>query len=255
MLVGACSSAQERAPISLAEPPVATFSIVAVNTASGEMGVAVASKFLAVGAVVPWARAGVGAIATQAWANTTFGPKGLELLAAGKSAKEALAALLASDPRAARRQVGLVDAKGRAAAHTGTGCFDWAGHRIGDGYTCQGNILTGRSVVDAMSAAFEQAPGDLADRLLAALAAGDAAGGDSRGRQSAAVYVVRPRGGYGGFNDVLVDLRVDDRANPVKELLRLNKLHRRARGISGVRRPPTTPPPGRPKASPKKEDF
>lgn len=224
-------------------PPVATFSIAAWDPEAKEYGVAVASRFLAVGHVVPWVAADAGAIATQAWANTSFGPKGLALLRAGKPATDVLAELLAADPQAARRQVGIVDAKGGVAAHTGDGCMAWAGHRTGEGFACQGNILAGPQVVEAMAAAFPKARGDLADRLLAALAAGDRAGGDSRGRQSAALYVARAEGGYSGFNDRLIDLRVDDHADPVTELARLNRLHRAARGISGVRRPADTPPP------------
>lgn len=198
-----------------------TFSIVAADPETGELGVAVASKFLAVGAVVPWARAGAGAVATQSYANTSYGPRGLELMAAGLSAEQALARLLADDPDRALRQVGVVDARGGAATFTGEGCHAWAGGRTGRGYAVQGNILTGPEVVDAMAAAFEQARGTLAERLLAALAAGDAAGGDRRGRQSAALLVVKERGGYGGFNDRYVDLRVDDHPDPVRELQRL----------------------------------
>ena len=224
------------APPAAGPPPVATFSIAAWDPEAKEYGVAVASRFLAVGAVVPWVAADAGAVATQAWANTSFGPKGLALLRAGKPAADALAELLAADSDSARRQVGIVDARGGVAAHTGSGCMAWAGHRTGEGFTCQGNILTGPQVVEAMAAAFGKARGDLADRLIAALAAGDRAGGDSRGRQSAALYVARAEGGYSGFNDRLVDLRVDDHPDPVGELGRLNRLHRAARGISGVRR-------------------
>lgn len=198
-----------------------TFSIVAADPETGELGVAVASKFLAVGAVVPWARAGAGAVATQSYANTSYGPRGLELMAEGLSAEQALARLIADDPDRSLRQVGVVDARGGAATFTGEGCHAWAGGRTGRGYAVQGNILTGPEVVDAMAAAFEQVRGTLAERLLAALAAGDAAGGDRRGRQSAALLVVKERGGYGGFNDRYVDLRVDDHPDPVRELQRL----------------------------------
>lgn len=198
-----------------------TFSVVGYDPETGDLGIAVASKFLAVGAVVPWARAGAGAVATQSYANTSFGPRGLELMASGVPAGEALARLLEGDPDRALRQVGMVDAQGRAATYTGEGCHPWAGGRTGPGYAVQGNLLTGPEVVDAMAAAFERARGPLAERLLAALRAGDEAGGDRRGRQSAALLVVRERGGYGGFNDRYVDLRVDDHERPVEELQRL----------------------------------
>jgi uncharacterized Ntn-hydrolase superfamily protein len=204
---------------------LSTFSIVACDLDRPAWGVAVASKFLAVGSVVGWARAGAGAVATQALAKVGFGPDGLDMMAGGKSASEALAALLAADLGAADRQVGLVDAQGNAAAHTGEGCFDWAGHRMGEGFTCQGNILTGPEVLDAMVGAFTTASGELADRLVAALAAGDAAGGDRRGKQSAAILVVRPEGGYGGDNDRYLDLRVDDHPDPVEKLKTLVATH------------------------------
>lgn len=203
-----------------------TFSIVGFDAAAGELGIAVASKFPAVGAVVPWARAGAGAVATQSYANTSFGPRGLELMAAGLSAEEALTRLLADDPGRAQRQVGLVDARGGTATFTGEGCHDWAGGRTGPGYAAQGNILAGPEVVDAMAKAFERTAGNLAERLLAALAAGDASGGDRRGRQSAALLVVKERGGYGGYNDRYLDLRVDDHERPVEELQRLYRVWR-----------------------------
>lgn len=203
-----------------------TFSIVAHDPAENAWGVAVASKFLAAGALVSWARAGAGAVATQALARVSAGPQGLELLAAGLSADEALDRLLRDDPQRAHRQIGLVDAQGRAAAFTGEECLPWAGHRLGQGYTCQGNILTGPETLDAMAAAFEVTAGDLAGRLVAALRAGDAAGGDRRGRQSAAVLVVKPGGGYGGDTDRYLDLRVDDDPDPVNRLVGLLELHR-----------------------------
>lgn len=202
-----------------------TFSIVARDAGTGQLGVAVASKFLAVGAVVPWLEAGVGAIATQALANTRYGPDGLARLRAGAAASEALAAVLAADEGRDDRQAGFVDAAGGAATHTGARCMEWAGGRTGSGYAVQGNILTGADVVDAMAGAYEAAGGALAERLLAALAAGDAAGGDRRGRQSAAIVVVATGGGYGGNDDRLVDLRVDDHPEPVAELLRLYDIH------------------------------
>jgi len=202
-----------------------TFSIVARDTRAQQLGVAVASKFLAVGAVVPWLQAEVGAIATQALANTRYGPDGLALLREGAGAREALDALLAGDPGRDDRQAGIVDARGRGATHTGESCMAWAGGRTGLGYAAQGNILTGPGVVDAMAESFESSSGALADRLLQALAAGDAAGGDRRGRQSAAISVVQPEGGYGGNDDSLVDLRVDDHRDPVGELRRLYEIH------------------------------
>jgi uncharacterized Ntn-hydrolase superfamily protein len=203
-----------------------TFSIVAADRDAQEWGVAVASKFLAVGSVVPWARAGIGAIATQSYVNTTFGPAGLALLEQGYAAEDTLAALIAADAGRAQRQVGIVDREGRAATYTGEECFSWAGGRTGPDYAAQGNILTGGEVVDAMARTFEAAGGPLVDRLLAALQAGQKAGGDSRGQQSAAVLVVRPGGGYGGFNDRAVDLRVEDHPTPIAELRRLLDMHK-----------------------------
>ncbi len=204
---------------------LSTFSIVAFDPKNGDLGVAVQSKFLAAGAVVPWAKAGVGAIATQSWANTSYGPRGLELLSLGLSAPEVVEILIAEDEGRDLRQVGIVDAQGRAAAYTGKDCFEWAGHVIGPGYACQGNILAGPRVVEAMAEAFEKSEGELAHRLIAALEAGQAAGGDRRGQQSAALLVVREKGGYGGFNDRYVDLRVDDHPEPIKELKRLLSLY------------------------------
>lgn len=203
-----------------------TFSIVARDPHSGDLGVAVQSKFLAVGAVVPWAKAGVGALATQAWANTAFGPDGLALMSAGLSAQETLDRLVASDLDSAHRQVGLVDAMGRAVTFTGPQCTSWAGGRTGSGYACQGNILVSEASVAAMAEGYERALGGLWDRLVAALAAAQVAGGDSRGQQSAALLVVRERGGYGGRNDRFIDLRVDDHPTPIEELRRLLELHK-----------------------------
>jgi uncharacterized Ntn-hydrolase superfamily protein len=208
------------------QPIIATFSIVARDPQNGDLGVAVASKFLAVGSVVPWARAGAGAIATQALANVAYGPDGLALLERGHAAEQALDELLAGDEQRAHRQIGLVDLRGSAAAHTGSACMDWAGHLVGPGFAAQGNILAGAQVVQAIADAFTQAQGELAERLLAALQAGDTAGGDRRGRQSAALYVARAGGSYGGVLDRYVDLRVDDHADPVPELARLLRLHR-----------------------------
>lgn len=208
---------------------IATFSIVARDPVNGDLGVAVQSKFLAVGAVVPWARAEVGAIATQALANIGYGPNGLALLEQGLSAADVLHQLLANDPEREHRQVGIVDAHGQAAAHTGQSCQHWAGHVIGPGFCCQGNILAGEAVVNRMAEVYSQSAaqgGELAERLVAALDAGQAAGGDKRGRQGAALYVVRKGGSYGGLLDRYVDLRVDDHPEPIKELARILTLHR-----------------------------
>lgn len=198
-----------------------TFSIVAHDPSVPEWGVAVASKFPAVGVVVPWAEAGAGAVATQSYANTSFGPRGLALMRDGASAQEALDRMLGEDDEPATRQVGAIDAGGIPATFTGEGCMGWAGGRTGPGYACQGNILVGPEVVDGMAKAFGSTEGDLVDRLAAALAAGDRAGGDRRGRQSAALLVVREAGGYGGYTDRYVDLRVDDHPDAVTELLRV----------------------------------
>jgi uncharacterized Ntn-hydrolase superfamily protein len=206
-------------------PCLSTFSIVAYDPQAQEWGVAVQSKFLAVGAVVPWARAGAGAVATQSYANTSFGPNGLALMAQGLSAQEALDQLIAEDEGRAQRQVGLVDAQGQAATFTGDECLAWAGGVTGTYYAAQGNILVSGATVEAMTKTFEEAQGELADRLVAALAAGQVAGGDRRGRQSAAVLVVRPEGGYGGFNDRYLDLRVDDDPEPIERLKALVDLH------------------------------
>lgn len=210
--------------------PVNTFSIVAYDPEKKEWGIGVASKFLAVGAVVPWAKAGVGAVATQSFANTTYGPKGLELLAEGKSAEETIKLLTDADKQKEQRQVGIIDAKGEAATFTGTKCQPWAGGKTGKNYTCQGNILAGEAVVNDMAKAFEEATGPLAWRIIAALEAADTAGGDKRGKQSAAILIVRERGGYAGFNDRMIDFRVDDHEDPIKELGRILGLR--------IRRPP-----------------
>lgn len=201
-----------------------TFSIVGFDFENGDLGVAVASKFVAVGAIVPWAKAGVGAIATQALANVSYGPRGLELLSKGYSAEEVLKSLVEEDPLKDERQIGIVDSKGRAAAFTGSKCYSYAGHVIGEGYAVQGNILAGPEVIDEMARAYENTKGELVDKLLAALEAGDRAGGDKRGKQSAAILVVREGGGYGGYTDNYVDLRVDDHEEPVLELKRIFKI-------------------------------
>ena len=202
-----------------------TFSIVAHCADEDAWGVAVASKFPAVGAVVPWARAGVGAVATQSYAKLGFGPDGLALMSEGLSAAAALSRLLQTDEGRETRQVALVDAQGGVAAHTGSECHEWAGHKTGAGFSTQGNLLAGEEVVEAMAAGYMRAEGELADRLTAALRAGEIAGGDKRGKQSAAVQVVRLNGGYGGDNDRYLDLRVDDAEEPVADLMSLVKLH------------------------------
>jgi len=206
-------------------PKPSTFSIVACDLGEEAWGVAVASKFPAVGAVVPWAQAGAGAVATQSYANTSFGPCGLELMASGQSAEAALAELLKDDEEREQRQVGLVDAQGHAATFTGYECFEWAGGLIGPGYAIQGNILAGEQVILAMQRGFVEAKGNLPTRLYAALLAGDRAGGDRRGRQSAAIYVAKPKGGYGGYIDRWIDYRVDDHEDPVPRLGELLELH------------------------------
>lgn len=208
------------------EQLVATFSIVAADPETGEVGVAVQSKFLAVGSVVPWAKANVGAVATQSWANTAFGPEGLALLEKGLSPEEVIDKLVADDPDRSLRQVAVINAEGEASAFTGHECYDWAGHIIGKHHSCQGNILISEETVSEMSRTFEASEGPLAERVLKAVAAAQHAGGDSRGKQSAAVYVVQEGAGYGGYNDVKVDLRVDDHPEPIEELQRLYELHK-----------------------------
>ncbi len=210
-----------------------TFSIVARSADGESWGVAVASKFLAVGSAVPAARCGVGAVATQSYANTSYKPRGLDLLASGASAQEVVDRLLADDDGREQRQVGVVDGEGTAATYTGSACHDWAGGVTEDGAAMQGNILVGPDVVSAMQASWQHSSGasdqvshrGLAHRLLDALVAGDRAGGDRRGRQSAALLVVRAGAGYSGFDDVAVDLRVDDHPSPCAELARLLALH------------------------------
>jgi uncharacterized Ntn-hydrolase superfamily protein len=201
--------------------PAATFSIVARDSSTGELGVAVASRFFAVGTVVPWAKAGIGAVATQSFANTSFGWRGLDLLRDGRSPAETLASLLAGDPTPEKRQVGIVAADGRSATHTGKECLAWAGGRAGPNYAVQGNILAGEDVVVRMERVFLHTRGTLAERMYAALLAGDSAGGDARGKQSAALLVVHEGAGYGGYTDRAIDIRVDDHPEPFRELGRL----------------------------------
>jgi uncharacterized Ntn-hydrolase superfamily protein len=200
---------------------ITTFSIVARDSITGELGVAVASKFFAVGAVVPWAKAGVGAVATQSYANTTFGWRGLELLEKGSTPEEIVEILIKDDDDPQRRQFGIVAADGKSATYTGEKCLAWAGGRNGHNYAIQGNILASEEVVTAMEKTFLESKGTLADRLYAALLAGDEKGGDSRGKQSAALLVVKKNAGYGGYTDRAIDIRVDDHPEPFKELGRL----------------------------------
>src|SRR5215208_3037434 len=202
-----------------------TFSIVACDLEEPAWGVAVASKFPAVGAVVPWAQAGAGAVATQSFANTSFGPRGLALMGRGLSARETLERLHQDDPEKELRQVGLVDAQGGSATFSGSGCFAWSGGVAGNGYAIQGNILANESVVPAMENAFLNTRGSLPTRLHTALLAGDRAGGDRRGRQSAAIYVAKPNAGYGGYLDRWLDYRVDDHEDPVPRLGELLEMH------------------------------
>jgi len=208
-----------------------TFSLVAHDREARQWGVAVQSKFLAVGSVVPWAEPDAGAIATQAYANPRYGPAGLALLRAGLGAAEVVERLVGADEGRGERQLGIVDATGAAAAWTGPKCMDWAGHRTGDGYAAQGNILVGSKTVDALAETFEAGTGrPLAERLLDCLAAAQSAGGDRRGQQSASLLVVERDGGYGRMSDVLVDLRVDDHEAPIDELRRIYALHNRLFG-------------------------
>jgi uncharacterized Ntn-hydrolase superfamily protein len=205
---------------------ISTYSIVACDLEAREWGVAVQSKFLAVGAAVPAAEPEVGAVATQAWANLAYRPDGLALLREGYPAEEVVRTLVGADDGRGHRQVGVVDAHGRAATYTGSECLDWAGGTTGPGYAAQGNILVSAATVEALAASFEGSAGrPLAERLLACLAAAEAAGGDRRGRQSAALLVVRKDGGYGGTSDVAADLRVDDHPQPIEELERIYRIH------------------------------
>lgn len=204
---------------------IATFSIIGFDPATEELGIAVQSKFLGVGAVVPWAKAGVGAIATQAMANLHYGELGLELLERGYTAEETLQALIALDPDHEERQVGIVDASGNGISYTGKNCFSYAGGLSGENFACQGNILANEETVLALKEVFLNSSGTLGERLVKALEAAQNAGGDKRGRQSAALLVVKEKGSYGGYNDRAIDLRVDDHPQPIKELQRLLQLH------------------------------
>jgi uncharacterized Ntn-hydrolase superfamily protein len=210
------------------EPLVATYSIVGCDLEARQWGVAVQSKFLAVGALCPFAEAEVGAVATQSFVNPRYGPDGLALLREGLSAEEAVERLTAADEGRGQRQLGIVDREGRAATYTGERCFAWAGGRTGAGYAAQGNILVGEETVDALAATFEATTDlPLVQRLIECLGAAQAAGGDRRGQQSAALIVVERDGGYAGLSDTLVDLRVDDHERPIEELRRIYAIHRR----------------------------
>jgi len=209
----------------MSPPRFGTFSIVAADLERGEWGIAVQSKFISVGAVVPWAEAKVGAVATQAMANVRYGPEALALLRAGTPAAEVVRRLTAADPGRDHRQLGVVDARGEAASFTGAQCMDWAGHEVGNGFACQGNILFGPAVVQAMARAYESTPGDLPERLLAALSAGQREGGDRRGMQAAALLIVREKGGYDEGTDRWVDIRVDEHPAPIEELKRVFRIY------------------------------
>ncbi|MDH5481431.1 MAG: DUF1028 domain-containing protein [Candidatus Bathyarchaeota archaeon] len=205
---------------------VPTYSIVAYDHSTGDLGVAVQSRYFSVGPIVPWAEADVGAIATQSFANVSYGPRGLQLLKEGLTCKEVIARLTSADEGREHRQLGIVDAEGNAAAYTGTKCLKWAGSKVGKCYSAQGNILANRHVVEKMTRKFEFTKGDLANRLVVALEAGEKAGGDARGRQSAALLVVRKNAGRGNYGDKFIELRVEDNPDPIKELKRLLKIHR-----------------------------
>jgi len=210
--------------------PVSTYSIVACDLERGEWGVATQSKFLAVGSIVPWAEPQAGAVATQSYANPRYGPDGLALLREGLSAAEVVTRLTEADEGRDERQLGIIDARGGAATFTGSACHDWAGGRTGAGYAAQGNLLVSGDTADALAESFEASSGSLAERVLGALAAAQAAGGDKRGQQSAALIVVKRDGGYAGLSDILVDLRVDDHEAPIDELRRLCDLHQQLFG-------------------------
>lgn len=202
-----------------------TFSIVAYDPKNNEWGVAVQSKFVAVGAIVPFAKAQVGAIATQAYANTSYGPKGLELLEKGRSAEETIQKLIEKDEFKEERQVGIVDSFGNTASFTGENCFEWAGHIVGENYACQGNILASKEVVSAMSEAYEQTKGDLIEKLFSVLEAGQRKGGDRRGRESAAILIVKEKGAYDGGTDRHIDIRVDEHPTPIKKLRKVFEIY------------------------------
>jgi len=202
-----------------------TFSIVAYDPFKKEWGVAVQSKFVAVGAVVPFGKANVGVIATQAYANTSYGPRGLDLLEKGFNAEETIQELIREDEEREQRQVGIVDSYGNAASFTGKKCFDWAGHVIGENYACQGNILASEEVVTAMSDTFKSTSGDLIERFFAVLEAAQEKGGDKRGREAAAILIVKEKGAYDGGTDKYIDIRVDEHPTPIKELKKVFEIY------------------------------
>ncbi len=202
-----------------------TFSIVAFDPKTNEWGVAVQSKFVAVGSIVPFAKAGIGAIATQAYANTSYGPNGLALLEKGLTAEETIQRLIKDDEKKEERQVGIVDSFGNAASFTGSECFDWAGHIVGKNFSCQGNILASEEVVKAMAKAFENTRGDLIKKFFAVLDAGQEAGGDRRGRESAAILIVKEKGAYDGGTDNYINIRVDEHPTPIKELKKVFEIY------------------------------
>jgi uncharacterized Ntn-hydrolase superfamily protein len=242
VLPAALAAQQPIAPPAHFQKLAHTYSIVAWDSVTGDLGVAVQSKFPNVGGIVPWGRAGVGAVATQSLGNTAYGERGLDLVAAGATAEQALREVMRTDTMLQDRQVGIVDARGNAASFSGTRTFDWSGGRVGGQaggraggkgevivgrhYAAQGNIIVSDETVRAMAATFERTPGDLSTRLMAALKAGQAGGGDRRGMQSAALLVVRKDGGYLGANDRFIDIRVYDAPDPIAELERLLALHR-----------------------------
>ncbi|MFX1314753.1 MAG: DUF1028 domain-containing protein [Promethearchaeota archaeon] len=202
-----------------------TFSIVAFDPKNNEWGVAVQSKFVAVGSIVPYAKAKIGAIATQAYVNTSYGPNGLALLEKGLTAEETIQKLIKNDDQKEQRQIGVVDSYGNAASFTGSECFEWAGHMVGKTFSCQGNILASENVIKAMAKAFETTQGDLIEKFLAVLEAGQEAGGDRRGRESAAILIVKEKGAYDGGTDNYIDIRVDEHPTPIKELRKIFEIY------------------------------
>ncbi len=213
-------------PAASIEPPVHTYSIVARDAETGEMGVAVQSHWFSVGSIVTWAEAGVGAIATQSFVNPAYGPRGLDLMKSGLSAEQALKALLLVDEGRSVRQIAFVDVNGEVAAHTGAKCIEAAGHHVGDGYSVQANMMLNDKVVPAMAMAYESTEGDLADRLMAALEAAQGSGGDIRGKQSAAMLIVKGKATNQSWNDRVLELRIEDHPTPIAELKRLLTVHR-----------------------------
>lgn len=208
-------------------PPVSTFSIVARDAITEEIGIAVQSKFIAVGSVVPYAKAEIGAVASQAWGNVQYGPVGIKLMSLGKTPSQSIDLLTKNDPGRAHRQVALISNLGNPANYTGSECLPWAGAKIGNNFSVQGNLLTGPEVLEAMALSFQKTKGFLGERMIQALKDGQKAGGDKRGRQSASLLIVRKNWGYGGLNDRFRDLRVDDHVEPIEELDRIYKLHQK----------------------------